>query len=197
MLIACVAFTPQPGRAQSQVGKDSTSRLRRYTHNIGYGVALGFVWAGVDQLKDDPEDWTYGQRLASGVGEFVIQETVTDALSWAMRLPLDYTYCHCNRTGRKIEWALQSSVTDVLPNGRRVVAVPRIVGAYAGSFAQASWRPATSRSRTQTALLNGTISLLIGGGVNLYHELRAPKREPSLADQDSGSVAATSIMPTH
>lgn len=52
-----------------------------------------------------------------------------------------------------------------------VLAIPRIVGAYSGSFAQAAWRPATAQSRTRTALVNGTVSLLIGAGINLYYEL--------------------------
>jgi hypothetical protein len=156
--------------------------MRRYTHNLGYGAVLGFVWAGVDQLQDEPEQWSYGQRLASGVGEFVIQESVTDLLSWGMHRPLDYTYCHCDGFGRKLGWSMQSAFTDVLPDGRRTAAVPRIFGAYAGSFAQAAWLP-TNTNRTQTALLNGTFSLLIGGGINLYHELRAPKREATVANR--------------
>ena len=64
-----------------------------------------------------------------------------------------------------------ASVTDPMPNGSHPVAVPRIAGAYAGSFAQASWRPATS-DRTRTAVINGTVSLLIGAGINVFQELR-------------------------
>jgi hypothetical protein len=56
-------------------------------------------------------------------------------------------------------------------DGTRRFAVPRVVGAYAGSFAQAGWRPDTDR-RTQTALVNGTVSLGLGALINLYHEFR-------------------------
>ena len=63
------------------------------------------------------------------------------------------------------------SVTDPMPNGRHPIAVPRIVGAYAGSFAQASWRP-DDGNRVSTALVNGTVSLLIGAGINLFQEAR-------------------------
>lgn len=177
MLVVGVAITPVEGHAQSRVGADSSTRTRRYTHNLGYGIALGFVYAGVDQLRDEPPEWGkgwhgYGRRLASNVGEFVIQETVTDIAAAVMNRPLDYRRCRCTGTGRKIGWALQSAVTDVLPDGHRALAVPRILGAYSGSFAQASWRPAASNGRVQTALVNGTVSLLIGAGINLYHELR-------------------------
>jgi hypothetical protein len=176
-LVVAVALTPAPTHAQSRVGADSSTRTRRYRHDLAYGTALGFVYAGVDQARNDPPEWErgwrgYGRRLASNVGEFVIQETVTDVAAAIMNRPLDYRRCRCSGTGRKIGWALQSSVTDVLPDGHRALAVPRILGAYSGSFAQAAWRPPGLQSRTQTALVNGTVSLLIGAGINLYHELR-------------------------
>jgi hypothetical protein len=177
LLVASAALTPVESRAQSRVGSDSSTRTHRYAHDLVYGVALGFAYAGVDQLRTDPPEWGkgwhgYERRLASNVGEFVIQETVTDLLAAAMNRPLDYQHCRCAGTWRKIGWAAQSSVTDPLPNGHRAVAVPRIVGAYAGSFAQAAWRPATSSGRTRTALVNGTVSLIIGAGINLFYELR-------------------------
>ncbi|MDB4882142.1 MAG: hypothetical protein JWL95_908 [Gemmatimonadetes bacterium] len=164
-------------RAQGRVGTDSSSRGRRYAHDLWYGTALGFVYAGVDQLRDDPVEWGkgwpgYERRLASDVGEFAIQETVMEALAAAMSRPLDYQRCRCRTTGARVAWALASSVTDPLPRGHRALAIPRIVGAYAGSFAQAAWRPATASGRTRTALVNGSVSLLIGAGINLFYELR-------------------------
>lgn len=177
LLVASVALAPVEARAQSRVGSDSSTRMSRYGHDLVYGVALGFAYAGVDQLRTDPPEWGkswhgYERRLASNVGEFVIQETVTDVLASMMDRPLDYQHCRCAGTWRKIGWAAQSSVTDPLPDGHRALAVPRIVGAYAGSFAQAAWRPATASGRTRTALVNGTISLIIGAGINLFYELR-------------------------
>jgi hypothetical protein len=73
--------------------------------------------------------------------------------------------------GGRIASALRNAVTDPMPNGSHPLAVPRIVGAYAGSFAQASWRPSNG-NRAQTALLNGTSSLALGALINLYHEFR-------------------------
>lgn len=186
LLLASVVFVPSRGGAQ----QDTTQRMKRYTHNLGYGAALGFLYAGVDQLQNDPSEWGkgwpgYGNRLASNIGEFLIQETVTDLLSAALHRPLSYVYCPCNGTTHKVEWALQSSVTDVLANGRRAPAYPRIIGAYAGSFAQAAWMPETS-NQTRTALVNGTVSLLIGAGINLFYELRSgghAAAKPSVAER--------------
>jgi hypothetical protein len=177
VLLLALMMLPVSLHAQSRVGADSSTRTRRYRHDLLYGAALGFVYAGVDQARNDPPEWNggvsgYGKRLASDVGEFVVQESVTDLIAAGMNRPLDYQRCACTDNGQRIGWALSSAITDPLPGGHRALAVPRIAGAYAGSFAQAAWRPATTQGRTRVALVNGTTSLLIGAAINLYYELR-------------------------
>jgi len=135
---------------------------------------MGFLYAGVNQINNQPPEWGkswsgYGKRYASNFGEFVIQEGVTEGLAAIMKRPLDYTPCRCTGTTGRIGWALAGAVTDQMPNGSRPIAVPRIVGAYAGAFAQSTWIP-DSRSRLNQTLLNGTTSIAIGGLINLYHE---------------------------
>lgn len=163
--------------AQWRVGPDSASRWTRFGRDMAYGTVEGLAFAGVDQLRDEPPEWGkgwrgYGKRAASNVGEFVIQESVTEGLAAAMRRPLDYPHCTCKHTLDRISWALGSAVVDRMPDGSHPLAIPRIVGAYAGSFAQASWRPSNGEDRTRTALINGTMSLVIGAGINLWHEFR-------------------------
>lgn len=175
--VLCAGVIPAVAGAQGRVGPDSTTRTKRYRQDLAYGTALGFVYAGIDQQRNDPAEWGrgwrgYERRLASNVGEFVIQESVTDVLAAVMNRQLDYQRCRCTATGSRVGWALASSVTDPLPDGHRALAVPRIVGAYAGSFAQAAWRPHTNGSITRVGLVNGTTSLLIGAGINLFYELR-------------------------
>lgn len=176
-ILATLAVAP-PCLAQSRVGSDSSTRVVRYEHDLLYGTALGFVYAGVDQMRNDPVEWGkgwpgYEKRLASNVGEFVVQETTTDMLAAAMDRPLDYQRCHCRDTGERLGWALMAAVTDPTPSRGHVLAVPKIVGAFTGSFAQAAWRPASSSaSRTRIGLVNGASSLVIGAGINLFHEFR-------------------------
>ena len=174
--LATVAL-PRIAKAQGRVGADSSTRTRRYRHDLLYGAGLGLVFAGIDQQRNDPPEWGrgwrgYEKRLASDVGEFVVQESVTDLVAASMNRQLDYQRCRCTETSSRIGWALASSVTDPLSDGHRALAVPRILGAYAGSFAQASWRPRGGSSITHVGLVNGTTSLLIGAGINLYYELR-------------------------
>jgi hypothetical protein len=169
-------LTATAAQAQWRVGSDSATRWTRYGRSLAYGTAMGFAYAGVDQARDEPAEWGrdirgYGKRLASNVGEFVIQETVTEGLAAALHRPLDYQRCHCGSTMKRIGWAVRGAVTDQLSNGTHPIAIPRIVGAYAGSFAQASWRPSDS-DRTRVALLNGTTSLGVGALINLFREFR-------------------------
>lgn len=162
--------------AQWRVGSDSASRWTRLGRDMAYGTVEALAFSAGDQLQNRPAEWGkgwrgYGRRFASNEGEFVIQEGVTEGLAAAMRRPLGYQHCGCRGTMDRIGWALKAAVTDPMPDGSHPLAIPRIAGAYAGSFAQASWRPG-SGNRVQTALWNGTTSLGIGALINLYYELR-------------------------
>jgi hypothetical protein len=166
-----------PAQAQVRVGRDSTTRLMRFGRDAAYGVAEGLGFAAYDQWQHDPPEWGdgsngYGKRAASNVGEFLIQEGVTEGVAAIMQRPLDYTRCTCHTTAGRIGHALQATYTDELANGTHPVAIPRILGAYAGSFAQASWRPSQGHDRARVALANGTTSLALGALINLYHEFK-------------------------
>jgi hypothetical protein len=159
---------------------DTTQRLRRYVHDVTIGTIEGLAWAGVDQWRNDPTQWGkgwdgYGKRAASDIGEFLVQETVTASLAAAMHRPIEYIPCRCRETGDRIAWATSLALLDPMPDGSRAIAVPRIVGAYAGSFAQAAWRPDT-KNRPRVALVNGTTSLALGALYNLFWEWRAGHR---------------------
>ena len=169
-------FGAKLARAQVRVGRDSSTRLNRFGRDLVYGIGIGLLFAEVDQLRNEPPQWGkgwegYRRRAASDVGEFVIQEGTTEALAAALQRPLDYERCPCRGAWNRVRWALAGSVTDLMPNGHHSIAVPRIVGAYAGSFAQASWRPAEG-GYVRSAFVNGTVSLLIGAGINLFYEAR-------------------------
>ena len=177
LAIVCLILVPlDSAEAQVRVGRDSSTRLNRFGRDFVYGVARALAYAEYDQLRKDPPQWGtgwegYRKRAASDIGEFVVQEGATEALAAALHRPLDYEPCPCHGFGNRLRWALWGSVTDPMPHGSHPIAAPRIIGAYAGSFAQAWWRPAGS-DRVRTALLNGTLSLLIGAGINVVQEMR-------------------------
>jgi hypothetical protein len=175
--LALNAVTASAVVAQVRVGADSARRLDRFGRDLAYGTAEGAAFAGVDQWRDDPAQWHrnwpgYGQRLASNLGEFYIQEGTTEGLAAIINRPLDYQPCNCRRMGDRAGWAIRGALVDYLPNGRTALAIPRIAGAYVGSLAQAQWRPANGGDRTRVALVNGTTSLLLGAAINLYDEFK-------------------------
>ena len=165
-------------QAQARVGSDSATRLTRAGRDFVYGTVEGLAFAGVAQLRTDPVQWGkgwkgYEKRAASNLGEFYIQEAVTEGLAAALNRPLDYKRCKCREFGDRFASALRGAVTDQMPDGSHPIAIPRLVGAFAGSFAQAGWSPTTgSNSKTRIALGNGLESIAIGALINLYHETR-------------------------
>jgi len=162
-----------PARAQARIGNHT--RLERFGIDLGYGALLGLAFAGIDQARNDPPEWGnggagYARRAASNIGQFVIQESVTEGLAAAMNRPLDYTRCKCTNKGARIRHAFAGAITDQMPDGSRKFALPRVAGAYVGSFAQAAWRPHGNNNWLQIGLGRGTASLAIGAGINLFHE---------------------------
>lgn len=170
-------FCAGAAQAQSRVGADSAKRVRRFGRDFLIGTAEGFGYAALDQYRNDPIEWGkgwpgYKKRLASNLGEFYIQAVVTQGLAAAMNRPLDYKRCTCRELDERFAHAVRGAVTDELPDGSHPIAIPRIVGAFAGAFAQASWRPAPKNTRTVAAIVNGTTSLGVGALINMYHEIR-------------------------
>jgi hypothetical protein len=173
LAMTLVAGVAVPAAAQARIGNHT--RLERFAIDLGYGVLMGLAFAAYDQARNDPPQWGkggegFGRRAASNIGQFVIQEGVTEGLAAAMNRPLDYKRCKCPNTGARVRHALIGSVMDETTNAGYAFAFPRVVGAYTGSFAQAAWRPQGNRNWLRIGLGNGTASLAIGAGINLFHE---------------------------
>jgi hypothetical protein len=172
-LLAVATAVPSRASAQARIGNHT--RLERFGIDLGYGVLMGLAFAGIDQARNDPPEWGkggqgYGKRAASNIGGFVIQEGVTEGLAAIMNRPLDYQRCKCQNKGARIRHAFAGAIMDQMPDGSYKFAVPRVTGAYVGSFAQGAWRPNGGRNWAQIGLGRGTASLAVGGFINLFHE---------------------------
>lgn len=166
-----------PAQAQARVGSDSATRLTRLGRDLAYGAVEGLAFAALDQSRDVPASWGsdwngYEKRALSNVGEFAIQEVVTEGLAAAMNRPLDYRRCGCRSAGARIGHALAGAITDAMRDGSHRLAIPRIAGAYTGAYAQSTWRPDYVNARLRNTLINGTSSLAVGGLINLFYEFR-------------------------
>jgi hypothetical protein len=171
-LLVALSLLGAPLAAQVRVDHGKHTRLQRFARDAAYGTAEGLAFAAFDRR---PTEWGtgtvgYEKRAASNVGEFLIQEGTTEGLAAAMKHSLDYTRCACRAPLPRIGHALLGGVLDEAPSGAYALAVPRIVGAYTGAFAQSTWRPQPGTSRARLVLANGTTSLAIGMAINLFHE---------------------------
>ena len=161
---------------QDYVFPTSHERFKRYVKStIGpFALARTAASAGISQWRDSPEEWGqgakgYGRRLASGVGQNAIQQTVTYGLDEAMGL--DTGFQRSKREGffPRFKDALIQNVTSRTKSGDRVISVPRFAGVYTGAIvARETWYP--DRYNYKDGLRSGTTSLLTGFGINLVRE---------------------------
>src|SRR4051812_17962828 len=85
--LVLLAFSlTSPALAQVRVDHGKHTRLQRFARDMGYGVLGGVAFAGVDGSRNEPPQWGgggagYEKRAASNIGEFVIQESVTEGLA--------------------------------------------------------------------------------------------------------------------
>ena len=76
--------------------------------------------------------------------------------------------CECSGFGRKVEHALLETFTDRRSAGSRAQSIPRLGGAYAGSFSRLFWEHHPSAS---DAALDATMSLGFSALFNVAREL--------------------------
>jgi hypothetical protein len=151
-------------------------RFKRYVNStVGpFRLARTAVSAGLDQWKDNPEEWGqgmegYGKRYASGLGRNALQQTITYGLDSALHL--DTGFQRSNRDGffPRLKHALLENVTSRTRSGKRVIAAPRFVGVYTGAvIASETWYP--ERYSYKDGLRNGTGTIVVGFGINLIRE---------------------------
>jgi len=152
------------------------TRFTRYVKStVGpFSLLRTAASSGIDQWNDTPEEWEqgakgYGKRFASNFGKNVIRQTTQYGLSEAMRLDTGFEKSKRKGFWPRVEDALVQNVTSRTRSGKRVVSVPIIAGAYAGSIIPAeTWYP--DRFSYKDGLRWGTYSLATGFGINLIRE---------------------------
>ncbi|HEY7612352.1 MAG TPA: hypothetical protein VH764_05125 [Gemmatimonadales bacterium] len=110
-----------------------------------------------------------GSEIASRFGQMAIETSVQHGLAAVMQHSTDYQPCDCRGFGNKVGHALVETFTDRLPDGSRAIAVPRMVGAYAGGFARLAWDH--DRGGAQDVLMNTTLSFGLTAVFNIAREL--------------------------
>jgi len=162
----------QPG----YVRPDSKTRFKRYLNGVAgpYALARQIARAGISTSRNSPEEWGgqwegFGKRLASDFGKNLIKQTTIYGLDEALKLDSHYYRSEKKDVGSKIKNALLSPVTARNSRGKRVVGVPRLVGAYTGAIVAAeTWYP--DRYGWKDGVRSGTISLGMNVAFNLFME---------------------------
>jgi hypothetical protein len=163
--------TVQPGTVRSGSGE----RFRNYVFDTAGPVVLieTIGWAAAAQVSDTPAEWGrgakgFGKRYASLVGQGVIQESVTYALSEA--LAVDSRFHKSNKHGffPRAGDALVQAVTSRRANGHRVVSAPLLAGYATGGLGMMAWYPDGYTSKD--GLRYGGLALASRAGVNLIRE---------------------------
>jgi hypothetical protein len=146
-----------------------SARMHDYVHAlVGPAALLGLAAAtGLDEIRDDPGNWQWSDRLLSNAERLAVQETVHHALAAAMDRSTWYYKCECSATGARIAHAFGEAFTDHDRHGAAHLSVARIAGAYSGAFAESKWRPGRSNAEI---LVAGTSTLVGGGILNLWRE---------------------------
>lgn len=166
----------QQATSQTYIFPSGKERFQRYVKDtIGpFRLLRTGAAAGIAQWRDAPEEWGqgmkgYGRRYASGLGQNLIQQTVTYGLDEAMGLDTGFQKSKREGFGPRFKDALLQNVTSRNRKGDRVVSVPRLAGIYTGAIvARETWFP--DRYRYKDGIRNGTTTLLTGFGINLVRE---------------------------
>jgi hypothetical protein len=193
---AAVALTAVAGRAKAQVPSAAGAEVRRppqsirvtpenvrltnYLHNLaGPGAFAAAIGGGlVDHLRQKPTAWNEGtdglaRQIASRAGQAAVTVSVRHGLAALMHRSTDYQPCDCHGFGHVIEHALLETFTDRREDGTRALSVPRLAGAYAGSFARMTWEPGHDAGRVA---MSTTMSLGFSALLNIARELSGAGR---------------------
>jgi hypothetical protein len=131
------------------------------------GAALG------DQARNDPQPWgqggdAYARRVANRFAIFTLNDSIEHGLGAAMGYEVRYVRSRSNNPLKRIGRAMMWDFVTYNREGKYVVNVPRLAGAWGSSLAAASWTPGYKISAQ--GVQNATQTLAIGGFFNILRE---------------------------
>jgi hypothetical protein len=118
------------------------ARVSSYLHELASpGAVVGVVGGAVLERLRHEDRTDLAEEIASRATQRVAEVSVRHGLAAAMHLSTDdhYQFCECRGFGPRVGHALVASFTDSRADGSRALAVPRIAGSYAASFAGLAW----------------------------------------------------------
>jgi len=145
-------------------------RFTNYLNDLsGPPALIGAVGGGLLRgvRQHDGADGLAG-GIASKAAQHAVQVSVSHGLAAVMHRSTDYQPCQCRGFGPRVAHALLETFTDRRADGSRALSVPRMAGAYAGSFARLAWEPDRG---VGDAAAGATLSLGFSALFNIAREL--------------------------
>ncbi len=151
-------------------------RMKNYINSIAGPVALIQYVATPALLtgRNSPSEWGgkwegYGKRVANVVGKSLIRNTMTFALDEVLKVDSSFYYSKDRSVKSRLKNSVASTFTALDKNGKRVIGIPRITGAFLSEVVSSTtWYP--PRYDYIHGLKGGIISLGVSTGFNLFKE---------------------------
>lgn len=158
------------------------------------GPALG---AGIGQAENEPPGWGqgaegYSHRLASGMGRYLISESIRFGVAAADGE--DTRYFRSAETGvwARARHAIAGTFTSQTSSGTRIPAYSRFAGVYGAAFISNAWYP-DSRATPGWALRRGSTALASSLGLHLFEEFMPRKYFRALHLEGSPDEPLTAV----
>jgi len=152
-------------------------RFSNYLRDLaGPRALVGLVRGGVLGQLRQHDGMDLDERLAERATQHAAEVSVRDGLAALMHRSTDYHFhfCDCRGFGPRVQHALLETFTDRRDDGSRALSVPRIAGAYAGSFTGLAWE----HDRSVGGVAAGaTLSLGFSALFNIARELSGVGRK--------------------
>ena len=164
-------YVPLTGQERAQF------LLRRAVLSPGTPIRVA-LFAGIDQLQNDPAGWgqgwdAYGQRIGSRWLRSSIRTTMETGASAALGYEQRYIQCNCDGILRRSAHAFAMHFVTYDRHGKWVPHIPRIGSAIATEYIYLSWLPEGARS-AHDATRGLAYNFAAGAAVNIWREFSPP-----------------------
>jgi hypothetical protein len=140
-----------------------------------YAVALidPYSWGNVaastllDQIGDNPETWTFGDRVVSNTARFVLEVSIYHGVAALQDRSTDYYPCECTGVPNRTVHAFAQAFMDYDRDGAAHISGARLGAPYGSAVAEALWRPDRS---LMEAIEAGSTSIIFTGLFNIARE---------------------------
>lgn len=151
-------------------------RLKRYLKDTVDPIAFlrSGASAGFGQWRDRPKEWGeggegFGKRFASSYAEHITYTTLVYGLSSLLHEDNRYLPSDETTTGRRLRYALESSVLARHDDGTRHISISKLSAFVGAALISRTWQPRSSRG-LGSAVSNVGVTMGVAAGFDVMRE---------------------------